>query len=140
MLFKASFVTFFFVLFCFFVFCLLGLRLWHMEVPSLGGESDHSSRQRQILNPEQGQGSNLNPHACSSGLIITELRRELCMLFFFFFPYFFFFFPTLQQGDQVILTRIHYNYIFPPPFLLLHHEYLDKVFNAIQQDLLANLF
>ena len=48
--------------------------------------------------------------------------------------------PTVQQGGQVILTCIHYNYIFPPPFLLLQHEYLDIVLNAIQQDLLVNLF
>ena len=60
------------------------------------------------------------------------------ILFFFFF--FFFYFPTVQQGGQVILTCIHYNYIFPPAFLLLQHEYLDKVLNAIQQDLLVNLF
>ena len=30
--------------------------------------------------------------------------------------------------------------LFPPPFLLLLHEYLDTVPNAIQQDLLVNLF
>ena len=29
---------------------------------------------------------------------------------------------------------------FPPPFPLLRHEYLDIVLNAIQQDLLINLF
>ena len=29
---------------------------------------------------------------------------------------------------------------FSPPFFLLQHEYLDKVLNAIQQDLLVNLF
>ena len=54
--------------------------------------------------------------------------------------FFFFYFPTVQQRDQVILTCIRYNYIFPPPFVLLQHEYLDKVLNAIQQDLLVNLF
>ena len=58
----------------------------------------------------------------------------------YFFLIIFFYFPTVQQGGQVILTCIHYNYIFPPPFLLLQHEYLDKVLNAIQQDLLVNLF
>ena len=52
--------------------------------------------------------------------------------------FFLFYFPTVQQGGQVILTCIHY--IFPPAFLLLQHEYLDKVLNAIQQDLLVNLF
>ena len=35
----------------------------------------------------------------------------LRFLFFFFFN-----FPTVQQGGQVILTCIHYNYIFPHPF------------------------
>jgi len=59
---------------------------------------------------------------------------------FYLFIYFYNYFPTVQQGGQVILTCIHYNYIFPPPFLLLQHEYLDKVLNAIQQDLLVNLF
>jgi len=54
--------------------------------------------------------------------------------------FFFFYFPTIQQGDQVILTCIHCNYSFSPPFVLLQHEYLDKVLNAIQQDLLVNLF
>ena len=44
--------------------------------------------------------------------------------------------PAIQHEDQVILTCIH----FPPPFVLLQHEYLDKVLNAIQQDLLVNLF
>ena len=48
---------------------------------------------------------------------------------------FFFNFPTLQQGIQVI-----YITFFPPPFVLLQHEYLDIVLNAIQQDLLVNLF
>ena len=51
-----------------------------------------------------------------------------------------FFFPAIQQGGQVFLTCIHCNYISPPLFLLLQHEYLDKVLNAIQQDLLINLF
>ena len=56
------------------------------------------------------------------------------------FFYNFFYFPTVQQGGQVILTCIHYNYIFPPPFVLLQHEYLDKVLNATHQDLLVKLF
>ena len=30
-------------------------------------------------------------------------------------------------------------HFFPPPFVLLQHEYLDKVLNATQQDLLVNL-
>ena len=36
--------------------------------------------------------------------------------FFLFFSFFFikFYFPTVQQGGQVILTCIHYNYSFSP--------------------------
>ena len=45
--------------------------------------------------------------------------------------FFFFNFPTVQQGGHVILTCIHYNYIFPPPIVLLQHECLDIVLNAI---------
>ena len=64
-----------------------------------------------------------------------------CFLFFWFFlfcfVFFLFFFPSVQHGDQVILTCIHY---FPPPFVLLQYEYLDIVLNATQQDLLVNLF
>lgn len=70
--------------------------------------------------------------------VFRSLGKETC--FFFKFYYLFFYFPTVQQGDLVILTCILYNYIFPPPFVLLQHEYLDKVLNAIQQDLLVNLF
>ena len=33
---------------------------------------------------------------------------------FFFFINNFFYFTTVQQGGQVILTYIHYNYIFSP--------------------------
>jgi len=74
----------------------------------------------------------------SSEKIIEIISVFLFYLFIFF--NIFFYFPTVQQGGQVILTCIHYNYIFPPPFLLLQHEYLEKVLNAIQQDLLVNLF
>ena len=34
--------------------------------------------------------------------------------FFFFFFFFKFYFPTVQQGGQIILTCIHYNYSFSP--------------------------
>ena len=66
-------------------------------------------------------------------ICFTNIKHMLCfwcsvsVTFFFFF-----YFPTVQQGGQVILTCIHYNYIFPPPFVLLQHEYLDIVLNAIQ--------
>ena len=71
---------------------------------------------------------------------VAESYSIVHMYHIFFFFHIFLYFPTVQQGGQVILTCIHYNYISPPPFLLLQHEYLDKVLNAIQQDLLVNLF
>ena len=54
------------------------------------------------------------------------LKLQLIYLFYFIL----FYFPTVQQGDQVILTCIHYIYIFSPPFVLLQHEYLDIVLNV----------
>ena len=73
-------------------------------------------------------------------ILASTLGIDFILLFYFFKEIFFLNFPTVQQGDQVILTCIHYNYIFSPPFVLLQHEYLDKVLNATQQDLLVNLF
>ena len=80
-----------------------------------------------------------------SKLVAKILRRDIniaskCLTppngsFFFKF----FYFPTVQQGGQVILTCIHYNYIFPPTLCSVA-TYLDKVLNAIQQDLLVYLF
>ena len=70
--------------------------------------------------------------------LAVALKKFLKKLKKIFFSYYF---PTVQQGGQVILRCIHCSYsFFPPPFLLLRHEYLDKVLNAIQQDLLVNLF
>ena len=53
----------------------------------------------------------------------------------FYFILFFYFFPLYSKGIKLFL----HVYIFPPPFVLLQHEYLDIVLNAIQQDLLVNL-
>jgi len=53
----------------------------------------------------------------------------------------FFFFPTVQQGGVRLSLHVYIAIIvFPPPVLLLQHEYLDIVLDAIQQDLLVNLF
>ena len=41
------------------------------------------------------------------------VRTDILEFIFFFLLFFCFYFPTVQQGDQVILTCIHYNYIFP---------------------------
>jgi len=57
----------------------------------------------------------------------------------FFFKCFFFF-PLYSKGVRLSLHVYIAITIFPPPFLLLQHEYLDIVLNAIQQDLLVNLF
>ena len=55
-----------------------------------------------------------------------------------------------DRGDLICFFFSHgtargssYPYMytfFPPPFVLLQHEYLDIVLNATQQDLLVNLF
>ena len=42
-------------------------------------------------------------------------------------------FITLDKAQEIIRQ-------IPPPFLLLRHEYLDIVLNAIQRDLLVKLF
>ena len=57
-----------------------------------------------------------------------------------FFLFFFFIFPLYSKGVRLSLHVYITITFFPPPFLLLQHEYLDIVLNAIQQDLLVNLF
>ena len=53
---------------------------------------------------------------------------------------FFFFSPLYSKGVRLSLHVYITITFFPPPFVLLQHEYLDIVLNAIQQDLLVNLF
>ena len=54
--------------------------------------------------------------------------------FLFFLSFLLIFFPTVQQGDQVILTciyiYIYFFFFFSPPFVLLQHECLGIVLNA----------
>ena len=47
---------------------------------------------------------------------------------------------SLGQEHPYAVSMAIKKYFVPPPFLLLQHEYLDKVLSAIQQDLLVNLF
>ena len=54
----------------------------------------------------------------------------------FIYVFIYLFFPLYSMGIKLFL----HVYIFPPPFVLLQYEYLDIVLNAIQQDLLVNLF
>jgi len=65
---------------------------------------------------------------CSSFLCKRLKIHEITMYnFFFTFLKIYLFFPTVQQGDQVILTCIH----FSPPFVLLQYEYLDIVLDNV---------
>ena len=54
--------------------------------------------------------------------------------------FFFLIFPLYSKGIKLSLHVYITVTFFSPPFLLLQHEYLDKVLNATQQDLLVNLF
>ena len=68
---------------------------------------------------------------------------SLCLLFFvcLFVCFFnFFIFPLYSRGVRLSLHIYITITFFSPPFVLLQHEYLDKVLNATQQDLLVNLF
>ena len=47
--------------------------------------------------------SNVNGHLGCFHILASVLKV--------YFQYCFFYFPTVQQGGQVILTGIHYNYI-----------------------------
>lgn len=58
----------------------------------------------------------------------------------FLFFFFIIIFPLYSKGVRLSLHVYIAITFFPPPFLLLRHEYLDIVLNAIQQDLLINLF
>ena len=62
------------------------------------------------------------------------------ILVFFLFVCLFFIFPLYSKGVRLSLHVYITITVFPPPFLLLQHEYLDIVLNAIQRDLLVNLF
>ena len=79
-----------------------------------------------------------------SSIIFYPKRLDIVpwwTFFFFNFGFFFFFiFPLYSKGDRLSLHVYIAITVFPPPFLLLQHEYLDIVLNAIQQDLLVNLF
>ena len=63
----------------------------------------------------------------------TEVEETIQKFFFNFI------FPLYSKGVRLSLHVYITITFFPPPFLLLQHEYLDKVLNAIQQDLLVNI-
>ena len=73
--------------------------------------------------------------ASSSILTLVRIVISFCLSFFLFFI-----FPLYSKGVRLSLHVYITITFFPPPFLLLQHEYLDRVLNAIQQDLLVNLF
>jgi len=59
---------------------------------------------------------------------------------FYFFIFYFLIFPLYSKGVRLSLHVYITITFFPSPFVLLQNEYLDIVLNAIQQDLLVNLF
>ena len=72
--------------------------------------------------------------ACAQELHGTGGNGDPILFFFFLI------FPLYSKGVRLSLHVYITITVFPPPFLLLQHEYLDIVLNAIQQDLLVNLF
>ena len=64
-------------------------------------------------------------------------KQKVLNIFFFLLN---FIFPLYSKGVRLSLHVYITITVFPPPFLLLQHEYLDIVLNAIQRDLLVNLF
>ena len=109
----------------------------------------HSSRQRRILNPlskardqtyilmDASQirflcttvGTPLSPS------FLTHLKCHLYLgrngfcklLFIYLFIYLFFIFPLYSKGVRLSLHVYITITFFPPPFVLLQHEYLDIV-------------
>jgi len=77
----------------------------------------------------------------ASEAVETEGTQAAYGIFFsFLFFFLIFIFPLYSKGVRLSLHVYITITVFPPPFLLLQHEYLDIVLNAIQQDLLVNLF
>ena len=66
--------------------------------------------------------------------MIIEFKRKFSFYFILFYLFIYFNFPTVQQGGQVILTCIHYNYIFSPTLCsdgsMEECERLFSLFNA----------
>ena len=63
------------------------------------------------------------------------LKEEILFFFFLFkVERRFFFFPLYSKGVRLSLHVYIAITVFPPPFFLLQHEYLDIVLNAIQQE------
>ena len=67
--------------------------------------------------------------------LLENVKFRNLVVFFFLII-----FPLYSKGVRLSLDVYIAITVFPPPFLLLQHEYLDIVLNAIQRDLLVNLF
>ena len=63
-----------------------------------------------------------------------ERANQLLLFFFFIFIFLLFSHCTARGSGHPQMYTLQLQF-FPPPFLLLRHEYLDIVLNAIQQDL-----
>jgi len=109
--------------------------------PSHVCDLHHSSRQRQILNPlSEARNRTYNLmvpsriHFCRAMTGTPTLTLLLFFLFvvsdffslmlFFFFN--FFIFPLYSKGIRLSLHVYITITFFPPPFVLLQHEYLDS--------------
>ena len=70
---------------------------------------------------------------------LTILAIDIILFFFFLLNFILFSHCTARGSGYPYMYTLQLQF-FPPPFLLLQHEYLDIVLNAIQRDLLVNLF
>ena len=69
-----------------------------------------------------------------STIFLTSFFAISSFLFFFIFLIFYFFFSTVQPGDPVTHTYIHYFF----SHYMFYHKWLDKVPSATQQEPIAN--
>ena len=93
-----------------------------------------------MLIPLSNNTSKMLTHLSVLYNLLIKVKTFAKYLNISFLFYFFFIFPLYSKGVKLSLHVYITITVFPPPFLLLQHEYLDKVLNAIQQDLLVNLF
>ena len=96
------------------------------------------------LIPRQHQSSFIYSSSSSPPNHRTPFFMELGLVIFiylFLFLFLSFFLSLFFSHRTTRGSSYPYTYtFFPPPFVLLQNEYLDIVLNAIQKDLLVNLF
>ena len=110
---------------------------WGIQAMSMNYRRAHGNARSltHLVRPGINPASSWIPFIFASTVPQKE-PLEFAISFFFNF----FIFPLYSKGVRLSLHVYITITFFPPPFVLLQHEYLDKVLNAIQQDLLVNLF